>query len=450
MSVYVNNLIDWSQLIKFGSNGIEIASYIDIKKAIVKKFQDIYGTDIDLSTNSADGIYLEFYTLMINNLLQNFQNVYSQLNINNAVGSYLDILAGLKNIRRKDATRSMAAITITNNSNSSLVITPGTTFIDINGQTWIYMADNIIKYINNVSIRNGQSKEIIVFSEEFGPIECKAGNIINFVDLTANVTISQPNDGTLGTFEESDSDLRSRCVSSLGLKSMSSVSNMESNILSVLGVKDVRVYNVVNPTSGSSFEDGTPKENGIYVVIRKDDLLSLQDSNIGQIIYNKCTPGVKTLNPTPSLGSLKAGTLKQIRISSTDYNGNIIVGTGIDIYWKEASATKCSVKFTITRTDGFSEDTIENISKNCLEYLNNIRIGEKIDENELINAIIYSDNYYMGKKTFSLGTINYKDTEGNVSATYSTTIPVNYQSYYKFTITNPTVDDTMEFEFISQ
>ena len=447
MSVYVNNLIDWSQLIKFGPNGLEIASYIDVKKAIVKKFQDIYGTDIDLSTNSADGIYLEFYTLMINNLLQSFQNVYSQLNINNANGIYLEILASLKNVRRLPATRSMAAINITNNTGSTITINEGDTFIDINSQTWVYMADNIIKYIEPVEIEDGSSAEIVLFSEEFGPIECKAGSIISTADLEGNITINQDKNGIPGRFEETDSDLRSRCVSTIGLKSLNSISNMEASLINVLGISDVRVYNVL-PDATGTFVDGTTKSQGEYVVIKEDDILAVNDKNIGQIIYNKSTPGIPTLNPT---SGVKAGEAKTITVSATDSNGNIIRNTDISVYWKKALPIKCQIQFTITKLDGFSADTRKLIRDNVIEYLNGLKIGEKIDGNDLLSAIIYSDPYFMGRKTYTVGAITYKDVEGSASQ-FTSTIPDNYESYYNFTLDDsslPEVNTTMTFTITS-
>jgi len=422
---YLNTNIDWTSLISWSDNGLVIASYPDIKKAIIDKFKSIYGDDIDISTNTADGIYLEFYSLMINNLLQSFQTLYSNLNIQNATGYYLDILAALKNVKRKQATKSMALIKVTNNGESNFTITQGTKFLDINGQTWTYQNESIVKIAPDVIIAQNEEKGILVFADVYGPVSCYAGTIDSLLEVNSDIDVVQDSDGEIGSFEESDSDLRARCGNSVGLKSMTVLSNMEANLVNILGIQDAKVYN--NPVA-QTLQDGTScLAHTTYVVIRKLQNLELSDENIGRIIYNSSTPGIPTQAPAQNV---KAGTSKNIEIKQV-IDGAEVSGTEVDVYWKEALPIKCNIQFTITPTTNFNNNTYTEIVNSCKEYLNNLKIGQKINEDDLRDAIIYSDPYFLGRRTFTLGNITYKDVEASAS-NYGTTIPENYNSYYEF------------------
>ena len=78
--------INWTELIQFTKNGVYVADYQEIRSAICNRFKEIYGQDIDLATTSADGIYVETLSLMINNILQSFKHFYAQLDVRTASG----------------------------------------------------------------------------------------------------------------------------------------------------------------------------------------------------------------------------------------------------------------------------------------------------------------------------------------------------------------------------
>lgn len=427
MSYYVNDIIDWTSLIKITNNGLVIASYEDIKKAIINKYKSVYGEDIDISTNSADGIYLEFYSLMINNILQNLQTLYSNLDIKNAYGYYLDILADLKNIKRKKSTKSMAIISIINTSNSSIDIVNGTKFLDINGQTWSYTTESIIKLAPTITLEGGEVKSIIVFADSYGPVSCIKGTINQPVDMSLEIQVSQSEDGILGIYQETDSDLKARAISIRGINSLTTLANMSNNLYSFLGIKDVRIYNNVEE---QEFEDGTiASAHSTYIVLRKLENLELSNENIGRVIYNSSTPGIPTTGLTEDV-TVKAGIIRSSEIKQV-INGVELDSTAVDIYWKEALPIRCSINVEITPLTNFSNNTYTLIEESVKSYLNNIRIGEKINEELLRATILASDPLFLGEKTFTLDSITYKDVEGG-AATFTSTIPDNYNSYYNF------------------
>ena len=64
----------FASLIQMTSVGLNIADYPTIKRAFVDKYKEIYGSDIDLTNTTADGVFVETISLMIFNILQNVNN----------------------------------------------------------------------------------------------------------------------------------------------------------------------------------------------------------------------------------------------------------------------------------------------------------------------------------------------------------------------------------------
>jgi hypothetical protein len=88
------------QFIKITAGGIVIADYDQVQSALVKRYKEIYGSDIDLANTTADGVFVNDLALIINNILQSFKTLYSNLDVNTASGVYLDSLCRLSNITR--------------------------------------------------------------------------------------------------------------------------------------------------------------------------------------------------------------------------------------------------------------------------------------------------------------------------------------------------------------
>src|SRR5690554_2816667 len=95
---------NYLDLISYGKNGIVVADYNKIREVLVNRFKAIYGSDIDLSSTSADGQWIEEQALFINNMLQMIKQMYSNLDPREATGEFLDIIASYTNVTRRRAT----------------------------------------------------------------------------------------------------------------------------------------------------------------------------------------------------------------------------------------------------------------------------------------------------------------------------------------------------------
>ena len=62
-----NNIVNIDEFIKLTNAGLKIATFTQVRAALIDRYKSIYGSDIDLSTGSADGIFVNDLALIINN-----------------------------------------------------------------------------------------------------------------------------------------------------------------------------------------------------------------------------------------------------------------------------------------------------------------------------------------------------------------------------------------------
>ena len=124
---------DIKDFVRFDASGVNVANFTEIRSELIKRYKEAYGSDIDLSTSSADGVFVNNLSLIMNNILQTMLTLYSNLDVENASGKYLDTLCNLSNIIRKEATPSSVSLQITNVGSDTLTNIDRLTFIDKSG-----------------------------------------------------------------------------------------------------------------------------------------------------------------------------------------------------------------------------------------------------------------------------------------------------------------------------
>lgn len=396
-------------LITFNSNGVVIADYQQVRATLVEQFKNIYGSDIDLSTSSADGIYIETLSLIINNILQTVKSMYANLDTRTATGQFLDMLCALTNVMRKPATKSTVYVTVEGlSANESFLVGNQLVLLDKNGTTWTcepFTADE-----------NGEAT-VLVKCDEFGPVRAEVGWLYTTVQMLAGVTITMQSEAIPGTWKESDAQLRARRDSVLSMRSTSVLEGIVSSLLNVSGILDVQIYN--NDTLATiTAKDGTsiPK-NAIYIALRKNPNIAIANSVLGSIIYEKKTPGVHTTETT----SLTNGVVKS-------YNYPTALSISQEVTWKECTPITPTIRIEVTAKNYFVSGASANstgnvIAKKVMDYLNNLRVSQDIDFLELQSVVLFADPKYRGVSTYSLA-----DLKINALA-QSFTNPDTYFSY---------------------
>lgn len=326
-----NSNIDYTKFIQFNGGTLRVATFVEIRDALVRRYKEIYGNDIDVSTASADGQYINEIALIINNIVNTFAYAYDQLDPSVATGKYLDILCSYNNVQRINQSASEAELYIFNSSPAG---TPALKpefllFTDRNGQSWTWING---KKTGGELVTSFPAQEATLIQgvkcDYLGPIQALGSKFIdkNYPDQIVytddinkcdwsrqcpgciyqlvnynELKIWQYKDAIIGNEEETDEALRSRRYQMLGNQSVSVLEGLHASLLSISGIKDVFIMNNNRPIDkylSSPVADGTEVlGHSIYIALRYKEGVNIDDSTIGTLIYNKLTPGIGTTPP---------------------------------------------------------------------------------------------------------------------------------------------------------
>lgn len=429
-------MADVTNLAQVTEGGISCATFPEIKDALARKMQEIYGYDIDLSTASADGQYVMMEALVLNNIYRTLESLVNNLSIASASGKYLDILSNLSGVFRRQATYSTANVYI----KSSNSITPANlSFIDKNGFVWKWTNQTNTDGTYLTTFTANEIYLINVVCEDLGSINAVGGNLIGTVvdnvtlDLNkifADAALRQSGDiyncfsqtgiltyqdqnARIGQSVESDSELRNRrfLFSNVGAKN--SLESIYAQLLSIEGVKDCYIYNATDGEIKTSI-DGTPTgdecgplANSIYPIIYLDEGISIPDQTIGEVLYNNLSPGIrcKTAFDTDNTTNVPyGGKLHEYKVPQNILT-NPANGTKYVTYvqWKQAKSNNPKIEFGlkinenagVSNTASALSGALQNkIVDSVISYLNNIKINEPIVQQDLVNIIM---NCYQGR-----------------------------------------------------
>lgn len=413
---YLSSNRSIQDLIKVTSAGVDVADFVEIRSAIIDRYKAVYGQDIDVSTNNSDGIFINDLALIMNNILQAMKNMYANLDVNTATGTYLENICRLSNVSRKQATSSIATLLLTNLSSSPISIvkssqSDGIVFIDQAGEEWLYDGQTL-------SIGPNETASIFVKSSQTGQISAPAG-WINQALGSPYITVRQESDAILGELEESDQRLRARRAQSVGAAGSTVVESLIGELLSLSSVRDVKVYNnwqnIATNVSGSKVvtKDGQVIDpHSVYIILRRSGVKNLtndeysdSDAKIANIIYQKLTPGINALFSTPNGVSI-AG-VRSVNIDAG------IAGQTQTIKWKNALFSTQDVLLTLQVYKSYDANEVAQIvAKSLVNYLNNLPLSTTVSKNELISEVLSADPRFGNRSTFILSSVVIPTTGG--------------------------------------
>lgn len=449
------------QIIQFTPNGVIIATFVQIRAALVNKFRDIYGNDIDLSDATADGQFINAVALVFSNIANTIDYAYKSINPAEATGKYLDILCAFSNIKRIPAAKSTAVLYVKNITNQ--VQTPASIiFQDKNRNNWTWEnPQGLTGY--EISWKPGEVQIITdVICDEYGPIvaggskidpnttpegmegeddtywdlvkdefDGQNGDIYETIDF-GTFKVWQRDDCVVGRYEENDEQLRRRRVRLLGNSSVSILEGLQGSLLNVTGIKDCFIYNNFEneDVNGILGDAVVIPSHSIYIALRYEENANISDATIGRLIYSKLTPGCGTTDASAS----ESGT-NQL------YNYEINTILKYPINWKKCTpiAPKIVVKFLVTSSYTFptagddyiltrhnAQTSVEkNIVSNVQNYINEIQLKDSMSITNILNAVQSADI-----SVNNVSTLIVQEGYINEEGTYTYQAPLTYYKYY--------------------
>ncbi len=268
------NLIDGS--------GIVIESYPEILNDIINGTSEvpglvsIYGSDINIGSNTPDGNFINIFALSKEDVLQLCVAIYDSFDPDEAVGVALDNISQLCGITRQGGSYTETNIVLTNTQSVNLVgldntaLTPFT-ISDSNGnQFYLKVSISLSTYGTNVlSFR----------AANVGYIQVIPNTITTIVTITPGVaTVNNPSPPTLiGEDQETDAAFRVRRQYSVSIPAQGAFYGLYAGLLTIYGLNEAVVY--VNNTHSMDYTKNIPG-NTIWVIT---DGGTAQD--VGRMIY---------------------------------------------------------------------------------------------------------------------------------------------------------------------
>ena len=415
-----NRDVNIDEFIKITAGGIKIADYDQVQAALISRYKDVYGQDIDLANTTADGVFVNDLALIINNILQSFKVLYSNLDVNTASGVYLDSLCRLSNVTRKSATQSTAQLRITATQDSSL--DSGTIFVDTTGNEWIYKGQSL-----TILASATEATQIVVSCTTYGAIEAPKGSIYQTLEASY-LNVVQDTDAAVGREDESDSELRARRAQSTGATGTTVLESLVGALLDIDGIEDVQVINNNTDIDSTATDTSTIKRHSVYIILRETENLAISSSTIGSVIFDKLTPGINTNQFT---GNAANGTSEEYT-AVLDEN---ITWLNQKIYWKKAVPIHPTCSVTITPLTFYADSSATAVGNQVKEYLNNVKLSQLPTKNDMLITAFYADPTFKGAPTYVV-----KDVTVPTLAN-----PNTYYKYTQFTTTKSGDDIVINF-----
>jgi uncharacterized phage protein gp47/JayE len=345
------------------STGFHTPLYQDIVDQLVSDAKNIFGTDIYLGIDSQDYQWISAIAHIIYDSFLTSQMVYNSRGPSTSIGSALDIIVKMNGIKREPPVYSTCPVTLSGTGNAT--ISSGVV-ADVNGNNWTLPSPAIFDSTGSVTV--------IATCQTEGPISANPGDINQIMTPTYGWTsVTNSVAATVGSYAETDAQLRARQALSTELPSQSILEGIKGAIASISGVGRFILYE--NDTA-SADANGLPAHS-ITAVIENGS-----DSDIAHAIFNKKAPGVMT-NGTTS-------------VTVTDQ-----YGVNSTINFDRPSYVDIDVVVNVKQLSGYTTDVTTSIQNDVANYISSLDMGDNLTISSLWGSALQA-NTTPSKPTFSI------------------------------------------------
>lgn len=384
--------MDYTNLYNFlTSTGIIVPDDKSVLLGIQTKFQEIFGTDIDLSAETPVGRLIEAFAVVVKSTLGVTAQTANQFNVNEATGIYLDAIAQIYDLKRIAGTKTKITIKCIFSDNPSQTSTiPAGALVMCSSNGAIFRIDAAIP---NTGMQDDDGKFYAIGNAtavKTGPITAPIGTVNSIQTAVLGWTsVTNISPTYTGTDIETDEAFRKRILASrpIGI-------GFNTHLVSALNRLDGVYSNCVyeNNTGTEmvkriSGEDGSIviPPHSIYVgidCIETDELLA----NIASEISRAKPIGTGMVDTGVTGGTL-------IR-RNVQYGYNNSYSQQISFYKAQKTAILVDLTYSFGNYTGDDIDT--DIARVVAEYMDTIGVGGTVYGTMIANRLINSLNIGVG------------------------------------------------------
>lgn len=378
--------MDYTNLYDFQtSTGIIVPDDTTVLLGIQQKFQEIFGTDIDLSAETPVGRLIEAFAVVVKSTLGVTAQTANQFNVNEATGLYLDAIAQIYNLKRIAGTKTKITIRCYLSDTSQPIRISAGSLIMCSATGALFSIDSTL-YGENSEV-DGQGRKYVTgtaTSTVTGPVVVPVGSV-NAIQTGqmgwTGVTNISPT--YIGTDLETDEAFRQRIIDSrpIGV-------GFNTHLISALNRLDGVNSDCIleNPTDSDMLKkDVTLPPHTIFVCvdcIETDDLLhdiAEEISRAKPIGVGMVDSGVSNLNPV---------------VVPLPYGYNNQLSQTISFYKAKRTAIQVNITYSLGNYTG--GNAIEDINRAIASYISTIGVGGTVYGTMIANYLINELNIGVG------------------------------------------------------
>jgi hypothetical protein len=338
--------------------GLQTATREELVTYFTAQFQDIYGADINLESDTPDGQLMNIFIQSVLDLQDLLVQIYNTFDPDNAVGVVLDQRVAINGIQRQAGTYTITPISLVNSTSVNLYGLDQTAeepyiISDNEGTRWVLMT---------TQLGLAAGTHTLDFRAEIPGEQLTIPNTITVpVTVVLGVTsVNNPNVySTLGVNEETDAQLKVRRNKSVALASQGYLEGLLAALENIDGMASAYVYENV---TGTTDANGVPSHS-IWVIVSG----TAAAVDIANAIYTKRNAG--------------CGMYGDETYTITQVDGSPFV-----IRWDEVITRELFVFLTVTPIDGVTLPEIDAIKDGIVAALVP-SVYETVNINSLATAV---------------------------------------------------------------
>lgn len=368
----------------FDSSGLSLATRDYWLDFFTTKFQEIYGADVNLTSDTPDGQLIGIIIQVILDLQDLIAAVNQGFDPDQAVGVVLDQRVAINGIQRLGGTYTVTPITVVTDRTVNLYgldqsAQPVYTVSDDEGNRWNLQTSSL-GLAAGTTVLNFQAEEPGAQLTIPNTIENQVTVVLGVVSVNNPSTYT-----TLGIDTETDAQLRVRRSKSVSLASQGYYAGLYAALLNINGVTGAYIYeNKTNATDS----DGVPGHS-IWVIVGGSGAAA----DIADAIYRKRNAGC-------GMYGAQSYVITQVN------------GTLFTVNWDQVVSRTLFCKFTVTSIDGTVSPDLSAI-RSGLPAAYPIDVFESVNVTALGTAVqSIDDNALVSSAGFTLGTVQILNLSG--------------------------------------
>ena len=327
--------------------GFVAPTYEEVLDSVMDDFQQRFGTDIVLTSNSNFGIIARLIAWRETLLIQELQKTYYSAYISTATESSLDRLGANLDLPRKVATPSFADIEI--KTEEEYLIQAGEQFETSDGVLF-----DLIKDVVTSKKPDGTYTGIgTVQSVDTGAYNNVLPDTINIMyNPDENVvSVTNPEKAAGGQDYEDDATYRARLIMENVAKPGPSAAGIKSALMNLSGVRQVNV--VENPNAEANQYGDPPYSVHIYV-------LGGKEQNIAQCLVDNVAAGITMAGTKQITAQDNTGTPQTV---SFDFAKDKPIYATVQIR---------------TNEEWNADEGVQDVKQAIADYVNNLLMGQEV------------------------------------------------------------------------